>query len=53
MSIVDWDIYRKCPVCGSEIGRPCMSLLAVGEGLQEEKRDRPHFKRKLRTGYGR
>lgn len=55
---VDWDDYRKCPVCFAEIGRPCRRVAAVVAGgtslyATEVERERPHSRRQLRKGRGR
>lgn len=48
---VEWDRYRKCEVCASETGEPCMSLrgLLAGSGPVEEPLDAPHGGRELRA----
>lgn len=43
MTAVDWNAFRKCPVCGQPIGKPCA-------GIQLTPIDRPHGSRQPRTG---
>jgi hypothetical protein len=52
VSSVEWDLFRKCPVCFAELGEPCTTLTGVAfqESVREVSRDRPHSRRKLRTG---
>lgn len=49
---VDWSRYRKCDVCSSETGEPCLSLrgLLAESGPVEFEAEEPHGTRKLRTG---
>lgn len=51
---VDWDRYRRCPVCGSDIGDPCASMTVgmVTEATRIVPRDEPHSRRNLRAGVG-
>lgn len=55
MSAVDWDQYRKCPVCFALMGQPCTSLTGVSGRVlvTNEARDRPHSRRKQREGASR
>ena len=55
--MTDWSTYRKCPVCFSALGTACKKLTGVevehGSGVPiwgDVDRDRPHSRRKLRTG---
>lgn len=52
MSDVDWTRWRKCPVCFSELGDPCMELsgLSAESGPVEIQADRPHGGREMRAG---
>jgi len=55
---VDWERYRKCPVCGAPLGTSCMSLTGTvidGRAVYagEVERDRPHSRRKLRAAAAR
>ena len=59
-STVDWNRYRKCPVCFAALGQPCtLRTGALLEGVGDVEygvtllRDRPHSGRPLRTGYAR
>lgn len=54
---VDWKLFRKCPVCFAALGTPCTTqtgvfLGGIGyiAGAPTVLRDRPHGRRKLRTG---
>lgn len=51
MSAVDWSRWRKCPVCFSELGEPCMELsgLIAESGPVEVEADRPHGGREMRV----
>jgi hypothetical protein len=53
--IIDWGRYRKCDLCSSQTGEPCLSLrgLLAGSGPVEEPLERPHSGRELRVGYAR
>jgi hypothetical protein len=46
VTAVNWDDYRKCPVCGE----PCASMVAGYTTEVLTVRDRPHSTRKLRAG---
>lgn len=47
--IVDWCRYRKCAVCSSETGEPCLSLrgLLAASGPVEVPMDEPHSARPM------
>lgn len=48
---VEWDRYRKCDMCGAQIGEPCMALSGYNaDGSIKIVADRPHSGRKLRAG---
>lgn len=53
MTTVDWERYRKCPVCGAPLGEACASMVAGYTTEVLTTRDRPHSTRKLRVGRGR
>jgi hypothetical protein len=51
--VTDWNLYRKCPVCGAEIGQACASLSGTitggrPDGIRTEL-EHAHLSRKLRT----
>lgn len=56
--MTDWSVYRKCPVCFAELGEACTTItgaLIHGHPYPQvdpvrSNRDRPHSRRKLRTG---
>lgn len=56
---MDWELYRKCPVCFAELGKPCRTLQgSVVNGAQvtvasEIVRERPHSRRELRAAAAR
>lgn len=52
MTAVDWDRWRKCPVCASALGEPCVDRLSVlADGRREVLYSNgPHGGRKPRTG---
>lgn len=57
--ITDWESYRKCPVCGVELGKPCRVLSGSRVDstyrvvATDEPRDRPHTTRELRDAAAR
>jgi hydrogenase maturation factor len=56
---VDWDRFRKCPVCFAPIGKACKALESTvvrGERVTtvgDVIRDRPHSTRVMRTAAAR
>lgn len=55
MTAVDWNSFRKCPVCAAEMGEPCIEFLGryVLEGeivWVQNDIGVPHRGRKQRTG---
>jgi hypothetical protein len=50
VTAVDWNRYRRCPVCFASLGEPCVQLSGSTTVLRS---DRAHSSRPLRTGYGR
>jgi hypothetical protein len=46
---VDWERYRKCPVCGAALGKQCRTRSSYGY-YPEVAADEPHSTRELRAG---
>lgn len=54
MAVIDWNRYRKCPVCFAALAAPCMTLTGTcAADAAAVPRDRPHSRRQLRAGYAR
>lgn len=52
---VDWDRYRKCPVCFAKLAEPCVNTRwRRADGVpvveREDEAAEPHTGRKLRAG---
>jgi hypothetical protein len=50
VTAVDWNRYRRCPVCFAPLAQPCVQLSGSTTVLRS---DRAHSSRQLRVGYAR
>lgn len=51
---MNWEDFQACPVCGAELGKPCLAMSGQDEsGLVAVAAPRPHGGRKLRAGASR
>lgn len=59
MTVIDWNRYRKCPVCSAETGEHCLTRSGYGtlrDGVPHNAdvaAEKPHSTRELRAGYAR